>query len=112
MAVFLAVSLLRPGILHQEYMSNWDMHNGRLWEKSGGTEALLGEGDKEKERMLVYSVQRESQDGHLYDSMRRPSSQFQCGQGNELFHCQHSVSTYRWPSNKLWSHMSRKKLFS
>ena len=68
MAVFLAVSLLRPGILHQEYMSNWDMHNGRLREKSGGTEALLGEGEKEK-RMLVYSVQRESQDGHLYDSI-------------------------------------------
>ena len=56
MAVFLAVSVLRPGILHQEYMSNWDMHNGRLREKSGGTESLSGEGDKEKERMLVYSV--------------------------------------------------------
>ena len=73
MAVFLAVSALRPGILHREYMSNWDMHNGRLRKKSGGTEALLGEGDKE-ERMLVYCVQRESQDGHLYDSMSRPSS--------------------------------------
>ena len=69
MAVFLAMSLLRPGILHQEYMSNWAMHNGRLRKKSGGTEALLGEGDKKKERMLVYSVQRESQDGHLHDSI-------------------------------------------
>ena len=49
-------------------MSNWDMHNGRLRKKSGGTEALLGEGDK-KERMLVYSVQRESQGGHLHDSI-------------------------------------------
>ena len=57
MAVFLTASLLRPGILHQEYMSNWDMHNGRLREKSGGTEALLGEGDKEKERMLLYSTE-------------------------------------------------------
>ena len=66
MAVFLTVSALRPGILHQEYMSNWDMHNGRLRKKSGGTEALLGEGDKEKERMLVYSIQRDSQDGHLH----------------------------------------------
>ena len=56
MPVFLAVSVLRPGILHQEYMSNWDMHNGRLRKKSGGTEPLSGEGDKEKERMLVYSV--------------------------------------------------------
>ena len=45
MAVFLAVSVLRPGILHQEHMSNWDMHNGRLREKYGGTEALSGEGD-------------------------------------------------------------------
>ena len=69
MAVFLTVSALRPGILHWEYMSNWDMHNGRLRKKSGGTEALLGEGDKEKERMLVYSIQRDSQDGHLYDSI-------------------------------------------
>ena len=89
-------------------MSNWAMHNGRLRKKSGGTEALLGEGDKKKERMLVYSIQRESQDGHRYDSMSRPSLQFQRGQGNELFHCQHSVRTYRWPSNKLLSHMSRK----
>ena len=55
MAVFLEVSVLQPGILHQEYMSNWDMHNGWLREKSGGTEALSGEGDTE-ERMLVYSV--------------------------------------------------------
>ena len=69
MAVFLAMSLLRPGILHQEYMSNWAMHNGRLRKKSGGTEALLGEGDKKKERMLVYIVERESQDGHRYDSI-------------------------------------------
>ena len=82
MAVFLAVSALRPGILHREYMSNWDMHNGRLRKKSGGTEALFGEGDEEKERMLIYCVQRESQDGHLYDSMSRPSSQFQYALGN------------------------------
>ena len=60
-------------------MSNWDMHNGRLWEKSGGTEALLGEGDKEKERMLVYSIQRV----HKMDILMIPSSsQFQCALGN------------------------------
>ena len=35
------------------------MHNGRLRKKSGGTEALLGEGDKEKEWMLVYSIATE-----------------------------------------------------
>ena len=51
-----SVCILQPGILHQEYMSNWEMHNGWLREKSGGTEALLGEGDEEEERMLVYSV--------------------------------------------------------
>ena len=79
MAVFLTVSLLRPGILHWEYMSNWDMHNGRLRKKSGGTEALLGEGDKEKERMLVYSIQRV----HKMDILMIPSSsQFQCALGN------------------------------
>ena len=35
-------------------MSNWDIHNGRLRKKSGGTEALLGEGDKEYREFLNF----------------------------------------------------------
>ena len=88
MAVFLAVSALWPGILHREYMSNWDMHNGRLREKSGGTEALLGEGDKEYREFLNFCRI------FIFVIAIRV---VQCGTwkwtGNGLYHCKHSVHT-------------------